>query len=52
MGEALEPLQLLPAGVMVRRSFAEPDAPSPRNKARDDRSFLWGVVEVAPAGTW
>jgi S-adenosylmethionine:diacylglycerol 3-amino-3-carboxypropyl transferase len=35
-----------PGAVLVLRSFAEPPASSPTNHAGDDRSMLWGVVEV------
>jgi len=39
-----------PEAVAVLRSFAEPAAPSAANRARDDRSMLWGIVQIAPAG--
>ncbi len=38
-----------PGAVMVRRSIAEPNVPARGNLAAQDRSFLWGVVEVGPA---
>jgi S-adenosylmethionine:diacylglycerol 3-amino-3-carboxypropyl transferase len=38
-----------PGAVVVLRSFGEPRVASPTNRADDDRSMLWGVVEVASA---
>lgn len=38
-----------PGAVLVLRSFADPRAPRATNRAAEDRSMLWGVVEVQPA---
>lgn len=43
-----------PGAVVVRRSFREPGAgDDPRHdRALDDRSVLWGVVDVRPVADW
>ena len=38
-----------PGAVVVLRSFAEPLVASPGNRAGEDRSMLWGIVDVMPA---
>jgi S-adenosylmethionine:diacylglycerol 3-amino-3-carboxypropyl transferase len=38
-----------PGAVAVIRSFAEPPLASPTNRAAEDRSMLWGIVDVKPA---
>lgn len=38
-----------PGAITVLRSFAEPDGPSPTNRAADDRAMLWGIVDARPA---
>jgi len=37
-----------PHAIAILRSFAEPDGPSPWNRAADDRAMLWGIVDVQP----
>jgi hypothetical protein len=37
-----------PDSIVVRRSFAEPTDAAAANQARQDRSILWGVVDVHP----
>lgn len=35
-----------PGAIVVARSFSEPKSETGSNRAREDRSLLWGVVEV------
>lgn len=35
--------------VVIERSFGEPPAGIPTNRAADDRAALWGIVDVRPA---
>jgi len=37
---------------VVVRSLAEASGPSAANRAADDRSMLWGIVDVVPAESW
>jgi hypothetical protein len=38
-----------PGAMAVQRSFGEPGDTLPCNRACDDRSLLWGIVDVRPA---
>jgi S-adenosylmethionine:diacylglycerol 3-amino-3-carboxypropyl transferase len=37
-----------PDAVAVLRSFGEPSALLPTNRASEDRAMLWGIVDVKP----
>ena len=41
-----------PGAVAVLRSFREPKGPHPTNRAGEDRSMLWGIVDVRPVSEW
>jgi hypothetical protein len=39
-----------PGAIMVTRSFSDPQADTGLNRAAEDRSLLWGIVEVKQVG--
>lgn len=41
----------VPDAVIVLRSFGEPPAVLPTNRAPEDRAMLWGIVDVRPAAS-
>ena len=38
-----------PGAIAILRSFREPEAAWPTNRAAEDRSMLWGIVDARPA---
>jgi Protein of unknown function (DUF3419) len=40
-----------PGAAVVSRSFGEPSVAIPTNRAAEDRTMLWGIVDVRPAAT-